>query len=92
MNSPGSSGERGSGPEGIATVDEKVLMKLLVVASAAFVYRQQTEAYLVGQVELVEQGATVDEMVTANWQLFEEVARAERRLFEAIDDLEDFQR
>lgn len=91
MNAPGSSAERGSGPEGVAIVDEAVLMKLLVVASAAFVYRQQTEVYMARQAALIERGATVDEMVTANWQLFEEVARAEQRLFEAIDDLENFQ-
>lgn len=91
MSAPGSSGERSSGQEGIATIDETVLMRLLVVASAAFIYRQRTEAYMLRQAELIERGVTVEEMVTANWQFFEEVARAEERLFEAIDDLEDFQ-
>lgn len=70
-------------------VDQRVFLNLLLVASAAFVYRQQMEEYLARQAALVEQGITVEEMVTINWQLFEAVARAEQRLFAAIDDLED---
>lgn len=72
-------------------VDGDIFLKLLMVASAAVVYRQQMETYQAQQAALVEQGTTVEEMVAGNWKLFEEVARAEQRLFEALDNLEDLQ-
>ncbi len=91
MNEPGSSGDTHPGTERMTLVDGDIFLKLLMVASAAVVYRQQMETYQAQQAALVEQGTTVEEMVAGNWKLFEEVARAEQRLFEALDNLEDLQ-
>jgi hypothetical protein len=70
-------------------VEERVFMQLLLVASAASAYRRGMVAYLAKQATLVGEGKTFDELATQNWQEFEDVARAEQRLFSAVDDLED---
>lgn len=78
--------------EGSVSIDERLFAKLLAVVSTAVVYRGLMEDYLAQQAAYVEQGKTVDELVVESWQLFEEVARAEARLFDALDALEDLQR
>jgi hypothetical protein len=74
---------------GAIEIDAELFSKLLIVASAASVYRRLMADYLANQVQLVEQGKTVEELVMTNWHLFEEVTRAEARLFAALDDLDN---
>lgn len=88
MEEPGSSGGAGPGDDDIASVDQELLRRLLLVASVALVYRERLQAYLAQQAAFVEQGKTVDELIAATWELFEEVARAEQHLFAALDELE----
>jgi hypothetical protein len=73
----------------VIEIDTELFSKLLLVASAAGIYRRLMADYLANQVQLVEQGKTVEELVMTNWRLFEEVARAEARLFAALDDLDN---
>ncbi len=77
-----------SGGPGTIEIDETLFSKLLIVVSTASVYRRLMADYLANQVQLVEQGKTIDELVTTNWHLFDEVTRAEARLFAALDDLD----
>jgi hypothetical protein len=88
MEEPGSSDGTGPGDADIALVEQELLRRLLLVASAAFVYRERLGVYLARQAELVEGGKTVDELIADGWELFEEVARAEQRLFAALDELD----
>lgn len=88
MEEPGSSGVAGPGGNDIASIEQELLRRLLLVASAAFVYREHLQAYLAKQADFVEQGRSVDELIAASWDLFEEVARAEQRLFAALDELD----
>ncbi len=69
-------------------VDQRLFLRLLALASAAAIYRQRTELYVAQQAEYVEQGRTIEEMVVGSWDSFEDVARAESRLFATIDDLD----
>jgi hypothetical protein len=69
-------------------VEPELLRRLLLVASAAFVYRERLQAYLAIQADFVEQGRTVDELIAASWDRFEEVARAEHQLFGDLDVLD----
>jgi hypothetical protein len=77
---------------GIIEIDAELFSKLLIVVSNAVVYRRLMAAYLDEQIQLVEQGKTVEQLVMENWNLFEEVTRAETRLFAALDDLDNLQR
>jgi hypothetical protein len=81
-----------SAGQGTIEIDAELFSKLLIVASAASVYRRLMADYLANQVQLVEQGKTVEELVMTNWHLFEEVTRAEARLFDALDDLDNGER
>jgi hypothetical protein len=85
-------GQPDAASEGVIEIDAELFAKLLVVASTAVVYRGLMAAYLAEQVRLVEQGKTIEDLVTENWRLFEEVTRAETRLFAALDALENTQR
>jgi hypothetical protein len=87
-----SSGRSDAVDAGTIEIDAELFAKLLVVASSAVVYRRLMADYLAEQVRLVEQGKTVQELVAENWPLFEEVTRAETRLFAALDDLDAIQR
>lgn len=77
------------GADGSVAIDERLFAKLLAVVSGAAVYRGLMEDYLARQAAYVEQGKTVDELVIGSWDRYEEVARAEARLFAALDALED---
>lgn len=77
--------------DGSVSIDERLLSNILAVVSSAVVYRGLMADYLARQAAYVEQGKTVDELVIGSWQLFEEVARAENRLFSALDALEEAQ-
>ena len=59
-----------------------------VVIAAALRYRDGMRAYLAAQAEAMVQGATLDDLVAGNWQLYQETAQAEAELFVLLDLLE----
>ena len=89
MSGANSSDQFDSAKREAIEIDAELFSRLLIVASAASVYRRLMADYLANQVQLVEQGKTVEELVLTNWHLFEEVTRAEARLFDALDDLDN---
>jgi hypothetical protein len=91
MSGAGSSSQFDAAEGEVIEIDSGLFSKLLIVASAAGVYRNLMAKYLANQMNLVEQGKTVEELVITNWPLFEEVTRAEARLFAALDRLDDLE-
>lgn len=89
MNRRGPSNQDDSARQRTIEIDAELFSKLLIVTSAARVYRRLMAEYLANQVLLVEQGKTVEELVMTNWHRFEEVTHAEARLFAALDDLDN---
>lgn len=79
----------GHGGAETTVVDTALFTKLLSVASAASVFRQQYSAYYQRQTELVEQGHTLEELMAMNQTAFNALQRAEERLMAAVDALED---
>jgi hypothetical protein len=68
--------------------DERRLQQMEGVIAAARRYRDLMRQYLAEQREMVERGASLDEMVTSNWGHFAETATAEEDLFGLLDDLD----
>ena len=62
-----------------------------VVIAVAIRYRDAMRRYLAEQSEAMVRGATLDELVTANWPSFQETAQAETELFALLDTLEAMQ-
>jgi hypothetical protein len=84
-NNPQSGPHRGSRPAATATRPQRVE----AVAIAATAYRHLMARYRAGQVELMAEGVTLDEMVTRTREEHEAVAAAEARLFALVDALDD---
>ncbi len=58
------------------------------IAKAARRYQDAMRRYLAEQVEAIDRGKTLDELLTDNWQHYSEAAQAEQDLFALLDALD----
>lgn len=58
------------------------------VIESARRYRDLMRRYIAEQAELVERGASLDELVTGNWARFAETSAAEEDLFALLDEFD----
>jgi hypothetical protein len=62
------------------------------VVAAARRYRDLMRRYQRDQAELVAGGASLEDLVTTNWERFAETSAAEADLFASLDALDDGER
>src|SRR5262245_5550628 len=68
--------------------DRDVKAMHAIVVAAALRYRDVMRAYMAGQAAALEQGATLDDLMSRNQAGFQEAAQAEEVLFALLDRLE----
>ena len=61
------------------------------VVAAARRYRDAMRRYLAEQLALIDQGMSLDDLVTSNWAGFSRAAAAEEELFVLLDALDTVQ-
>src|SRR5689334_10038940 len=71
--------------QGQILVDARRVQQLGRIADAARIYRDLQRQYLTEQAAQAARGSTLDDLVTRNFALFEQVAAAEDALFAAVD-------
>lgn len=69
-------------------IDERRIHQMEAVVAGARRYRDLMRQYMAEQTELIARGASLDELVTSNWERFAETAAAEEELFALLDDLD----
>jgi hypothetical protein len=69
-------------------IDERRFQRMEEVIAAARRYRDLMRGYLAEQGELMAREASLDDLVTRNWERFAATAAAEGELFALLDHLD----